>query len=163
MKTKSQIQKSIFLIICFVSIMGTFNPLPAQRLMRERNILANKAREINLSKILVTDNSWNKRPGYKDRQFWQNIPSNIKEGYISRAKNYLSYDWPVVKATDYLEIIRSGDRKQEVYSGPGNALNSLVMGELTEGKGRFMDQIINGVWYYCEQSWWGWSAKPAVH
>ncbi len=27
-----------------------------------------------------------------------------------------------------------------------------------EGKGRFIDQIINGVWYYSEQTWWGWSA-----
>jgi hypothetical protein len=32
------------------------------------------------------------------------------------------------------------------------------MGELVEGKGRFTDQIINAVWYYCEQTWWGWSA-----
>jgi hypothetical protein len=32
------------------------------------------------------------------------------------------------------------------------------MGELVEGKGRFTDQIINAVWYYSEQTWWGWSA-----
>ncbi len=39
-----------------------------------------------------------------------------------------------------------------------DALNSLVMGELVEGKGRFMDQIVNAVWYFSEQTWWGWSA-----
>ena len=64
----------------------------------------------------------------------------------------------MVKATDYLEIVRSGNRLQEVYAGPKSALSALVMGELTEGKGRFIDQIINGVWYYSEQTWWGWSA-----
>ena len=32
------------------------------------------------------------------------------------------------------------------------------MGELAEGNGRFLDQIINGVWFYSEQTWWGWSA-----
>jgi hypothetical protein len=32
------------------------------------------------------------------------------------------------------------------------------MGELVEGKGRFMDQIVNAVWYFSEQTWWGWSA-----
>ena len=32
------------------------------------------------------------------------------------------------------------------------------MGELIEGKGRFIDQIVNAVWYYSEQTWWGWSA-----
>jgi hypothetical protein len=82
----------------------------------------------------------------------------IREEYIKKAENYLEYNWPVVKATDYLEFIRSGNRRQEVYSACSNALTSLVMGELVEGKGRFLDQIINGVWYYSEQTWWGWSA-----
>ena len=158
MKTLNSSRNIFILSIYLLSIMLTLNPAFAQYSMKERNILFNKAQEINLSKILVTDNSWNKSPGYKDRQFWQNIPANIREAYISKAEKYLNYNWPTVKATDYLEIIRSGDRRQEVYSGPGNALNTLVMGELVEGKGRFLDQIINGVWYYSEQTWWGWSA-----
>src|SRR5690625_2982464 len=29
------------------------------------------------------------------------------------------------------------------------------MGELVEGEGRFLDDLINGVWYYSEPSWWG--------
>ena len=113
---------------------------------------------IDLNKNLITDNSWNKLPDYKDRQFWQNVPANLRDEYISKAERFLDYNWPVVKATDYLEFIRSGDRRQEAYSAPSNALNSLVMGELIEGKGRFIDQIINAVWYYSEQTWWGWSA-----
>ena len=32
------------------------------------------------------------------------------------------------------------------------------MAELAEGEGRFTDQIVNGVWFYSEQTWWGWSA-----
>ena len=108
--------------------------------------------------MLIKDNSWIKLPDYKNRLFWQNLPGAIRQEYISKAEGYLKYDWPVVKATDYLEFIRSGDRRQEVYAACSNALNSLVMGELVEGKGRFMDQIINAVWYYSEQTWWGWSA-----
>ena len=126
--------------------------------IKERNILATKAKEINLSQILITDNSWNKLPTYKDRQFWQNISPALKAEYIANAEKYLTYDWPAVKATDYLEIVRSGDRRQAAYAGPSNALIALVMGELIEGKGRFIDQIINGVWFYSEQTWWGWSA-----
>ena len=82
----------------------------------------------------------------------------MRKEYIQKAETYLDYDWPAVKATDYLEIIRSGDRRQEAYAAPRAALMALVMGELVEGKGRFMDQIVNGVWYYSEQTWWGWSA-----
>jgi hypothetical protein len=133
-------------------------PLNAELKSRERNILANEAKAVNLANVMITDNSWNKLPGYKDRQFWQGLAANIRQEYISRAEDYLDYNWPVVKATDYLEFIRSGDRRQEVYSACSNALISLVMGELVEGKGRFTDQIINGVWFYSEQTWWGWSA-----
>lgn len=125
---------------------------------KERNILVKEAKSIELSKVLITDDSWNEMPGYKDRKFWENLPVNIRQQYIKDAEEYLNYDWPVVKATDYLEFIRSGDRRQSAYSACSNALISLVMGELIEGKGRFIDQIINGVWYYSEQTWWGWSA-----
>lgn len=126
--------------------------------IRERNILAREAASVGLSSVLIKDNSWNSLPLYNDRDFWEKIPAKLKVAYICRAEEYLSYDWPVIKATDYLEFIRSGERRQEAYAAPSRALNSLVMGELIEGKGRFLDQIINAVWYYSEQTWWGWSA-----
>jgi Heparinase II/III-like protein len=148
------------LLVFFFILSYLFTPqiLLADVPLKERNILAAKGKEINLSQMLVTDNSWNKLSGYKDRAFWESVSPVIRAEYIADAVKYLKYDWPAVKATDYLEVVRSGDRRQEAYAGPSNALISLVMGELIEGKGRFIDQIINGVWYYSEQTWWGWSA-----
>ena len=130
----------------------------AEAQIKERNILVAEAMEIDLAGSLIYDDSWIKLPDYKNREFWEGLPSNLRQEYITRAESFLNYDWPVVKATDYLEVIRSGDRRQEVYAAPSRALNSLVTGELAEGKGRFTDQIINAVWYYSEQTWWGWSA-----
>jgi hypothetical protein len=144
-----------FLVLIFLSLSITAS---AELTSKERNILANKAKAIDLAKVLITNNSWNRLPDYKNRQFWQSLPANIRQEYITKAEGYLQYNWPVIKATDYLEFIRSGNRRQEVYAACSNALISLVMGELFEGKGRFLDQIINAVWYYSEQTWWGWSA-----
>jgi hypothetical protein len=141
---KSTILK--LLIATLVMTMIQTSALLAELKPRERNILAKEAEAVGLAKVLITDNSWNKLPGYSDRKFWESLPENIKQGYIENADGYLSYDWPVVKASDYLEFIRSGDRRQQVYAACSNALISLVMGELAEGKGRFMDQIINAVW-----------------
>ncbi|HBE42734.1 MAG TPA: hypothetical protein DDW27_16325, partial [Bacteroidales bacterium] len=146
------------LIATLVMIMIQALPLLAELKPRERNILANEAKAVDLANVLITDDSWNKLPGYNDRKFWELLPANIRQEYTNRAEEYITYDWPVVKATDYLEFIRSGDRRQQVYAACSNALISLVMGELVEGKGRFIDQIINAVWYYSEQTWWGWSA-----
>jgi hypothetical protein len=149
-----------FTVTCIMAIalFFTFSISSAELRPKERNILAGEARAIDMAKVLVTDNSWIKLPGYNNRLFWQNLPSGIRSEYIAKAESYLKYDWPVVKATDYLEFIRSGARHQEVYGACSDALNSLVMGELAEGKGRFMDQIVNAVWYFSEQTWWGWSA-----
>ncbi|MDP4680155.1 MAG: heparinase II/III-family protein [Cyclobacteriaceae bacterium] len=126
--------------------------------MAQRNILQNEAKEIGIEASLVKDFSELNLPTYKSRDFWNGLPSSIRKEYIENAESSLDYDWPVVKATDYLEIIRSGDRLQSKYAAPRAALMNLVMGELAEGKGRFIDQIVNGVWYYSEQTWWGWSA-----
>lgn len=138
----------IFLLICWST----------HFVLAQRNILQKEAQEINLEQCLVKDFSEIGFPDYKNRSFWNNLPSNLKQEYIRKAEEALDFGWPTVKATDYLEIIRSGDRRQEVYGPPRSALVASVMGELVEGKGRFIDQIINGAWYYSEQTWWGWSA-----
>ncbi len=36
-----------------------------------------------------------------------------------------------------------------------SALASLTLAECTEGEGRFLDDIVNGIWAICEESYWG--------
>ncbi len=151
------IVKRTFIIALGIFLSGLPH-LQAQPEPKERNILAKEATAIGLESAMINDASWNKLPRYGERVFWEGLPANIRQEYITRAEGYLDYNWPVVKATDYLEFIRSGDRRQSVYAECSNALISLVMGELADGKGRFIDQLINAVWYYSEQTWWGWSA-----
>jgi hypothetical protein len=139
----------LFLLSCFT--LSSF----AQE---KRDVLVNEAKEIGIGSVLIKDFSEIDVPTYKSRDFWNGLPANLKKLYVQEAEEAIDYDWPIVKATDYIEIIRSGDRRQSVYAAPRAALMDLVMGELVEGKGRFLDQIINGVWYYSEQTWWGWSA-----
>ena len=158
MKQSSWCFKRTVIISVIIILTYSVNITSAELKPKERDILSNEAQAIDLAKVLITDNSWINLPDYKNRKFWQAIPVVIRDEYIKKAEGYLNYTWPVVKATDYLEYIRSGARRQEVYAACSDALNSLVMGELTEGKGRFMDQIINAVWYFSEQTWWGWSA-----
>ena len=158
MKTNHPVLKPVLFVCLAIFLFCLANPAAAELTNKERNILANEAKAIDLAKSLITDNSWNKYPDYKNRAFWDKLPANIRQEYISKAEGFLTYNWPTVKATDYLEFIRSGDRRQGVYAACSNALITLVMGELTEGKGRFIDQIINAVWYFSEQTYWGWSA-----
>jgi len=158
MKKPDSKSGSLLILMLLIFLLPVFQALKAEPKPKERNILATEAKAIGLSEAIINYNTWNKLPGYKDRRFWEGLSGSIRQEYIKNAEAYLGYDWPVVKATDYLEFIRSGDRRQSVYSACSNALISLVLGELVEGKGRFLDQIVNAVWYYSEQTWWGWSA-----
>lgn len=151
-------QNFTFLLCLLLPFITKINPASGQHHAEERNILMKELQQLDLSKDLITDHSWILLPDHKNRNFWNNLSPQIREAYIKAAESQLNYGWPGVKATDYMEIVRSGNRLQEVYAGPKSALSALVMGELADGKGRFIDQIINGVWYYCEQTWWGWSA-----
>jgi hypothetical protein len=53
---------------------------------------------IDLNRSLITDNSWIRLPDYRNRQFWQNLPSNLKEEYIKRLESYMDYNWPVCES-----------------------------------------------------------------
>lgn len=125
---------------------------------QNRDLLQNEASRIGLKELLLNDFSKPGFPRYSDRDFWDALPPHVSAQYIAEAEIVMDYHWPVIKATDYLEILRTGNRLHEQFIHPHHVLRGLIMGELAEGKGRFMDQIVNGVWFYSEQTWWGWSA-----
>ncbi len=95
-------------------------------------------------------------PGYADRNFWQSLPEEVKRQAVAQAEARLDYVWRSVTVTSYLDFARKGIRRPndlhiaERYS----TLADLMFGELVEGKGRFLDQIADGVWSLCEQSTW---------
>ena len=126
----------------------------------ERNLLAKNHNPEKLAGMLVMDCAWVPYPAYHDRAGWDKLLGDHKNALIKRGEKQLAYQWQVIKATDYLEYERSGDRNimQNPNSANNNALADLVLAELAEGKGRFLDQIINGVYYNCEKTSWVLSA-----
>ncbi|MDR1723266.1 MAG: heparinase II/III-family protein [Tannerella sp.] len=131
----------------------------------ERNLLTKKYSDAFLKETLVKDNSWVPFPKYSDRTGWEKLPLSVRQKYIEAGERYLDYGWPAVRATEYLAFSRTGDRT--VMEIPQNqrmkALQSLVLAELSEGRGRFMDDIVNGVFSFCEQTSWCLSACFYMH
>lgn len=129
-------------------------------LYEERNLLKNAASFKKVKSSLVMRQKWIPYPDYTDRIGWNQLLGHYKEEYIRRGETYLNYEWKIIKATDYLEYERSGDQTvMEIPFGKNNkALSDLFMAEMAEGEGRFIDQIINGVFYCCEMTSWSFSA-----
>jgi hypothetical protein len=146
--------KNLLLVISFLCL-SLFAHASA-----ERNLLAQNNSPAKLASMLVMDRAWVPYPDYNDREGWDKLLGDNKDVLIKRGEKQLTYQWQVIKATDYLEYERSGDRNimQNPNSDNNNALSDLVLAELAEGKGRFLDQIINGVYYNCERTSWVLSA-----
>lgn len=127
---------------------------------KPRNILQQAYSEQDIVKHLVQGNDWVGFPAYTDRNGWNQLSANYRSAYIQQGEAYLGYDWPTINATVYLDFSRTGNRatQEKIFNERRKAFQSLVMAELAEGKGRFLDDIINGVFSYCEQTYWGYSA-----
>ena len=95
-------------------------------------------------------------PAYSDRAAWDSISSDIKAFYLSEAAKRNGMDWPSLPATIYLEFSRNGNRfnYDDMYRQRRYDLGILLIAECIEGNGKYLDDIINGVWLICEETTW---------
>lgn len=129
-----------------------------------RDLLQKQATAERLQSLILAPDAWVRYPAYTDRKGWDAFTGALRDGIIKEGEKYLNYAWQVVKATDYLEYERSGSRTvmENPYNNNNKAISYLVFAELAEGKGRFTEQIINGIWQACEMSSWCLSAHLPV-
>ncbi|MBQ2956175.1 MAG: heparinase II/III family protein [Clostridia bacterium] len=87
---------------------------------------------------------------------WQQLASEAREHLISQAEPLTDPEWPAIHATAFLEFHRNGNRSryESVYFDRRDRLLQLVLAECAEGRGRFIDPIIDGLWAVCEETSW---------
>ena len=110
-----------------------------------------------LKEIIIPLKEWRPYPKYSDPEGFENIPVSVRQAYIKAAERGISTKWPVLPATLFLEYIRNGNRTnyEKLSFDRRKRLSTLVLAEVFERQDRFMDQIINGIWAICEESFWG--------
>lgn len=152
-----KLMKNLLLTLLFA--IGTF----AVR-AEERNLLQHTADRDRVRAALVTGRKWVPYPAYTDRAGWNALTGENREMLTHRGEKGLDFEWKVIRATDYLEFERSGNRK--IMEDRNNAnlktLTDLIVAELAEGEGRFIDQIINGAFHLCEMTSWALSAHTKL-
>jgi hypothetical protein len=132
----------------------------AANAFEKRDLLEKNVDMAKLKSSLLINQQWVAYPKYSDRKGWDALTVGVKDEIIKKGEAALNFEWKVVKATDYLEFDLSGSRKimEDPYRANINAISDLVLAELAEGKGRFTNQIANGIWYFCEMTSWSLSA-----
>lgn len=125
-----------------------------------RDLLVQKFEQTDAASFFKAGERWVPLPDYENREGWNEVLGDYALQYISTGEKYLDYVWQNIPATAYLEYERSGERAimEKPLDANRLALNSLMLAELAEGKGRFTDQLINGAWHFAHLPSWVLSA-----
>ncbi len=122
-----------------------------------KDLLSTTFPESFLTEHLASADKWHPYPKWGERAAWAAVPDDIRALIIEQAEANQKAGWHAILATTFLQFARNGNRT--VYEsqsfGRRGHLESLVLAECLEGKGRFLDDITNGIWLICEESFWG--------
>jgi len=125
--------------------------------LTSRNLLTGSFDSVSVATALVSANDWKPYPELGDRTAWEAVPELVRMAHVAEAESLLGMSWPQLPATVFLEFDRIGNRTnyQTLRNVRRRALATLVLGEVFDNRGRFLDDIVNGVWAISEETYWG--------
>ncbi len=129
-----------------------------------RRILSARFSLPNISAALLPRDKWHPWPTLADRAAWTGLPADTRSKLVAGGETVLKQPWAVLPATLFLEFARNGNRsrfEREIRTRR-ERLTALVLAECVEGKGRFLDEIGNGIWLQCEETFWGYPAHLSL-
>ena len=95
-------------------------------------------------------------PTADDREAWEAVDDEWKKKAVKEGETYLHFSYPSLSAVDFMDFSKTGNRVryEEKYFARRLALDALVLAECVENQGRFMEDIVNGIFFICEESAW---------
>lgn len=98
-------------------------------------------------------------PKRHEREAWERIAPTARKHFIKMAEAQRS-EWKPLTAGLFLEYERTGNRStyEKESRRRREKLKHLVIAECMEASGRFTDDIADGIWLVCEESFWGYPA-----
>lgn len=126
-------------------------------LVAPHDLLSTTYTDSFLKSRLTAADAWHPYPKWSERDEWESVPSDIRAAVVARADADQKAGWKALLASKFLEFKRDGNRSHYEADSFGRRamLQHLALAECLEGKGRFVDEIVNGVWLICEETFWG--------
>jgi hypothetical protein len=136
---------------------GNVRPEATNSPEKPSNLLSSTFTPEALSRSLISASDWHPYPKASERDAWRQVHKEIADSTVARAEKINGTAWEALPATVFLEYKRNGNRShfERYFFTRRSRLLDLVLGECVEGQGRFLDEIINGVWLECEETFWG--------
>jgi hypothetical protein len=100
---------------------------------------------------------WKPYSTLADREAWSALPADLRDKLIKAGEAVSGKPYAPLPASVLLEYARNGNRShfENIQSSRRNHLRDVVLAECVEAKGRFLDDIGDGVWAICEETFWG--------
>jgi enterochelin esterase-like enzyme len=138
-----------------VFIACIFNYYLSLAQVTKRNLLSRFSKE-QIAQSLLPAGQW--KPFPQTAEAWKAVlPDSTIQQIIHDGEQYLNKPFATIPASVMLDFKRTGIRTtyEDLSFGKRYQLFSLVLAEMVEGKGRFTESIMNGIWSLCEESYWG--------
>ncbi len=105
---------------------------------------------------LLPRESWRPYADAAQRAFWDSLDAPVRAALVVSGEKVLGTAWPSLPAVLYLEFSRDGNRShyEDLYFGRRDRVKDLVLAECVENRGRFTDEIVNGLWLILEETSW---------
>ena len=149
------------MIVCRFLVYSAFllSSILVRAQISHRNLLQKNCSSSCIAQALLGQASF--RPFPQTPEAWRKLlPDTILQQLVRNAENALTENFPNIPASVTLDFIRNANRTryEAISFGKRNRLWNLVLAESIEGKKRFTDAIVDGIWSVCEESFWGASA-----
>ncbi len=119
---------------------------------------------VNMSKTLIKDyidktkgaGIYDKYPDISDRAHWDSLSKELKVALIKSGEEAKKEPWTELYISDFREFSKSGNRVrfEDKYFPRRRKLNRLIMAECAENKGRFLEDILDGLYLILEETTW---------
>lgn len=115
-----------------------------------------------LSELPETMRAFQLFPRAAERACWEGLSAAYREQLIQAGKAAQKRPWPLLTAAKWLAYSENGNRTdfEKPYFARREKLCELCMAECVQGRGRFLGDIIDGVFLILEESSW---VLPAHH
>jgi len=121
----------------------------------------------DIKELIIPSRNWRPFPKADERKQWDELSKTPMNQYrfhemLQRANQHLNHPWPLLPAHLFMEFVTNGNRSrfEALYFKRRKEFSELVLAECLEGKGRFINDILNGFWAILEETSW---CIPAHH
>ena len=119
-------------------------------------MLMEKIKGKNLSEVLLPQGAYQPFPTIDDREGWSAVTEVSREIWIKTAEEYMDFPWPALRASWYMDFHKNGENIPFLFPffTRRGLLGTFVIAECIENQGRFIDQIVTGIYCICEETTW---------